>query len=128
MFFAVLFTLRIFRSEIFSTHFSRCVLKIVLCTLYKRFDSFVINLVLILNCCLFCTIFRYSEAAERYEMAWKYCYRNDPQIGFKLAYNYLKMKRYIEAIDVSHAVLEKNPNYPKIRKEILDKARNNFRA
>ena len=71
---------------------------------------------------------RYAEAAEKYELAWKYCYKNDPQIGYKLAVNYLKMKRYIEAIDVCHVVLEKNPNYPKIRKDILDKARNNFRA
>ena len=71
---------------------------------------------------------KFQEASDNYELAWNYCYQNDPAIGYKLAYNYLKAKKYIEAIDVCHAVLDKNPNYPKIRKEILEKARNNFRA
>jgi len=44
-------------------------------------------------------------------------------VGFKLAFNYLKAKRYVEAIDVCHKVLQKYPTYPKIRKDILDKAR-----
>ncbi|KAH0621443.1 hypothetical protein JD844_022770 [Phrynosoma platyrhinos] len=48
--------------------------------------------------------------------------------GFKLAFNYLKAKRYIDAINVCHKVLEAHPNYPKIRKEILDKARASLRT
>jgi tetratricopeptide repeat protein 21B len=31
--------------------------------------------------------------------------------------------RYVEAIDICHQVLDKFPDYPKIRKDILDKAR-----
>uniref|UniRef100_A0A8D0EDX2 Tetratricopeptide repeat protein 21B n=2 Tax=Salvator merianae TaxID=96440 RepID=A0A8D0EDX2_SALMN len=65
----------------------------------------------------------YKDAASNYEMAWKYGNQASPAIGFKLAFNYLKAKRYIDAISVCHKVLEAHPNYPKIRKDILDKAR-----
>ena len=48
--------------------------------------------------------------------------------GYKLAFNYLKAKWYVGAIDVCHQVLEKHPNYPKIKGEILDKARVSIRT
>ena len=51
-----------------------------------------------------------------------------PYIGYKLAFNYLKAKRHVDAIDVCHKVLQDNPTYPKIRKDILDKARQSLRA
>uniref|UniRef100_A0A8C3K4I9 Tetratricopeptide repeat protein 21B n=1 Tax=Calidris pygmaea TaxID=425635 RepID=A0A8C3K4I9_9CHAR len=70
----------------------------------------------------------YKDAAINYEMAWKYGNQANPTIGYKLAFNYLKGKRYVDAIDVCHKVLEAHPNYPKIRKEILDKARASLRA
>uniref|UniRef100_A0A8C6YVJ4 Tetratricopeptide repeat domain 21B n=1 Tax=Nothoprocta perdicaria TaxID=30464 RepID=A0A8C6YVJ4_NOTPE len=69
----------------------------------------------------------YRDAAINYEMAWKYGNQTNPTIGFKLAFNYLKGKRYVDAIDVCHKVLEAHPNYPKIRKEILEKARASLR-
>lgn len=47
--------------------------------------------------------------------------------GYRLAFNYLKAKRLVEAIDVCHAVLHQHPNYPKIRPDILDKARQGLR-
>uniref|UniRef100_A0A8B9G865 Tetratricopeptide repeat protein 21B n=1 Tax=Amazona collaria TaxID=241587 RepID=A0A8B9G865_9PSIT len=65
----------------------------------------------------------YKDAAMNYEMAWKYGNQMNPTVGYKLAFNYLKGKRYVDAIDICHKVLEAHPNYPKIRKEILDKAR-----
>ncbi|XP_069472384.1 tetratricopeptide repeat protein 21B [Ambystoma mexicanum] len=65
----------------------------------------------------------YKDAAQNYEMAWKYGNQTNPTVGYKLAFNYLKAKRYVDAIDVCHKVLEAHPNYPKIRKDILDKAR-----
>jgi tetratricopeptide repeat protein 21B len=34
----------------------------------------------------------------------------------------------VEAIDICHQVLEKFPNYPKIRKDILDKSRQKLRS
>ena len=48
-------------------------------------------------------------------------------VGYRLAFNYMKAKRFTDAIDVCHEVLEKNPAYPKIRKEILEKSRENIR-
>ncbi|KAM9306008.1 tetratricopeptide repeat protein 21B [Gastrophryne carolinensis] len=65
----------------------------------------------------------YRDAASNYEMAWKYGNQTNPTVGYKLAFNYLKAKRYVDAIDVCHKVLELHPNYPKIRKDILDKSR-----
>ncbi|XP_044280930.1 tetratricopeptide repeat protein 21A [Varanus komodoensis] len=64
----------------------------------------------------------YKDAATNYELAWKYSYQANPAVGFKLAFNYLKDKRYVEAIDVCHDVLKTCPDYPKIREEILEKA------
>ncbi|XP_045686795.1 tetratricopeptide repeat protein 21B [Phyllostomus hastatus] len=69
----------------------------------------------------------YTDAALNYEMAWKHGNRTNPAVGYKLAFNYLKAKRYVDAIDVCHQVLEAHPTYPKIRKDILDKARTSLR-
>lgn len=65
----------------------------------------------------------YADAALNYEMAWKHGNQANPAVGYKLAFNYLKAKRYVDAIDVCHQVLKAHPAYPKIRKDILDKAR-----
>lgn len=46
-----------------------------------------------------------------------------PQVGYKLAFNYLKAKRFVDAVDVCHKVIKAFPDYPKIRKDILEKAR-----
>ncbi|XP_053122295.1 tetratricopeptide repeat protein 21A isoform X2 [Hemicordylus capensis] len=69
----------------------------------------------------------YKDAAANYELAWKYSNHTNPAIGFKLAFNYLKDKRYVEAIDVCHDVLKACPDYPKIREEILEKAQTAIR-
>ena len=39
-----------------------------------------------------------------------------------------KSKRYVEAIDVCHKVLSQYPDYPKIRKDVLEKARQALRT
>ncbi|KAL4636202.1 tetratricopeptide repeat protein 21B [Arapaima gigas] len=70
----------------------------------------------------------YRDAAVNYEMAWKYGNQTNPTIGYKLAFNYLKAKRHVDAIDVCHKVLDAHPNYPRIRKDILDKARAALRS
>ncbi|KAM4859500.1 tetratricopeptide repeat protein 21B [Thomomys bottae] len=69
----------------------------------------------------------YSDAAFNYEMAWKHSNQTNPAVGYKLAFNYLKAKRYVDSIDICHQVLKAHPAYPKIRKEILDKARSSLR-
>uniref|UniRef100_A0A8D1WED7 Tetratricopeptide repeat domain 21A n=1 Tax=Sus scrofa TaxID=9823 RepID=A0A8D1WED7_PIG len=69
----------------------------------------------------------YKDAATNYELAWKYSHHANPAIGFKLAFNYLKDKRFVEAIEVCHSVLREHPSYPKIREEILKKAQGSLR-
>ncbi|CAF0765805.1 unnamed protein product [Brachionus calyciflorus] len=70
----------------------------------------------------------YKDASENYFKAWIYGNKNQPNVGYKLAFNYLKDKKYIEAIDISHYVIEKFPDFPKIRKDILEKARQSYRT
>ncbi|XP_034042968.1 tetratricopeptide repeat protein 21B [Thalassophryne amazonica] len=65
----------------------------------------------------------FHDAALNYELAWKFGNRTNPTTGYRLAFNYLKAKRHTDAIDVCHKVLEICPTYPKIKKDILDKAR-----
>ncbi|KAL3683406.1 hypothetical protein R1sor_001428 [Riccia sorocarpa] len=65
----------------------------------------------------------YGEAVVYFETAWK-CHRGgSPSVGYRLAFTFLKEKRYIEAITVCHKVLKKFPSFPRVKKEILDKAR-----
>ncbi|QDZ19093.1 tetratricopeptide repeat domain-containing protein [Chloropicon primus] len=70
----------------------------------------------------------YKDAADKYLRAWKLGSNSDPQLGFRLAFNYLKAKRHVEAIDVCHKILEQSPDFPKIRAEILEKAQASLRA
>ncbi|XP_076827471.1 tetratricopeptide repeat protein 21B [Brachyhypopomus gauderio] len=70
---------------------------------------------------------RYKDAAEQYELAWKYSYCTDPAIGYRLAFNYLKCKNYTQAIDICHQVLQKHPDYPQIQAEILNRAQLSLR-
>jgi tetratricopeptide repeat protein 21B len=65
----------------------------------------------------------FASAAEFYEKAWFSSNETNPRVGYKLAFNYLKAKRFVDAIDVCRLVLKADPKYPKIRREILDKAR-----
>ncbi|XP_026534687.1 tetratricopeptide repeat protein 21A [Notechis scutatus] len=69
----------------------------------------------------------YKDAAMNYELAWKYSNQANPAVGFKLAFNYLKDKKYVETIDVCHDVLKGYPDYPKIKEEILEKAQMAFK-
>ncbi|KAJ4456940.1 putative Tetratricopeptide repeat protein 21B [Paratrimastix pyriformis] len=70
----------------------------------------------------------YRDAAEHYETAWRLQNETSPSIGFKLAFNYLKAQRYIDAITVCHKVLAQYPQYPRMKKEILDRARQCIRV
>jgi len=70
----------------------------------------------------------FKDAATHYEKAWNFCDESSPSVGYRLAFNYLKAKRYVEAINVTQQVLTISENYPKIRKDILEKARSALRA
>eukprot|EP00056_Hartaetosiga_gracilis_P009825 m.142998 g.142998 ORF g.142998 m.142998 type:complete len:101 (-) comp13199_c1_seq1:2971-3273(-) len=69
----------------------------------------------------------YANAAEFYENAWLFASGSDQAVGYKLAFNYLKASRFVDAIDICHKVLAVNPKYPRIKKDILDKARASIR-
>ncbi|XP_054965661.1 tetratricopeptide repeat protein 21A isoform X14 [Pan paniscus] len=69
----------------------------------------------------------YKDAVTNYKLAWKYSHHANPAIGFKLAFNYLKDKKFVEAIEICNDVLREHPDYPKIREEILEKARRSLR-
>ncbi|KAJ8306896.1 hypothetical protein KUTeg_014980 [Tegillarca granosa] len=50
----------------------------------------------------------YKDAAMNYENAWKYGNKNNPVIGYKLAFNYLKARRFVDAIDICHHKVKTN--------------------
>uniref|UniRef100_A0A673NGC3 Tetratricopeptide repeat protein 21B-like n=1 Tax=Sinocyclocheilus rhinocerous TaxID=307959 RepID=A0A673NGC3_9TELE len=62
----------------------------------------------------------FRDAALNYEMAWKYSNQTNPTIGKIKLFILLHFFFFL----VSHSqVLDAHPNYPRIRKDILDKAR-----
>ncbi|XP_072268672.1 tetratricopeptide repeat protein 21A [Pyxicephalus adspersus] len=69
----------------------------------------------------------YKDAAVNYKLAWNYRSQSSPAVGFRLAFNYLKDKKYVDAIDICHKVLKDHPTYPKIKKEILEKAQSSLK-
>ncbi|KAI4489571.1 hypothetical protein M0802_011008 [Mischocyttarus mexicanus] len=70
----------------------------------------------------------YREASVRYAQAWKFGGKSKLSIGYKLAYCSLKGKSYADAIKACNDVLRQNPDYPRIRKDVLEKAINNLRT
>ncbi|VDO42345.1 unnamed protein product [Onchocerca flexuosa] len=70
---------------------------------------------------------KWDEAAANYEEAWRISKCRNPTVGYKLAYNYLKCRKPFECIEICHRVLELYPNYPRIKREIMDKARATIR-
>ena len=62
----------------------------------------------------------HAKAAECYEKAWSLGFQTSAPTGFKLAYCYMKAGLYIQSIDVCERVLERSPEYPRIREEILE--------
>jgi len=69
----------------------------------------------------------YVNAASHYESAWTYAHEASATVGYRLSFNYLKAKKYVEAIDVCHKVLKHFPDYPKIRTDVMEKAREALR-
>ena len=69
----------------------------------------------------------YKDAAEAYERAWSFTFQGSPSVGFELAFNYLKAKRFVEAIDVANEVMKRFPTYPRIKAEVLQVAMESLR-
>ena len=61
----------------------------------------------------------YVKAAECYEKAWTLNFQANAPVGFKLAYCYMKAGVYIQSIDVCETVLDRFPQYPRIKEKIL---------
>lgn len=70
----------------------------------------------------------YKSAAHNYNNAWTHGGKSDLAVGYKLAHAYLKLKKYPECIVVCRHILKVHPDYPKIKKEILEKAKTNLRT
>lgn len=70
----------------------------------------------------------YREASARYAQAWKYGGKFKLSIGYKLAYCCFKSKQFAEAIEACNEVLAISPDYPRIKKDILEKSINNLRT
>lgn len=56
----------------------------------------------------------YIDAAVHYEKAHNLSGEKSASVGFRLAFNYLKAKRYIDCINVCKSILTHFPDYPKI--------------
>jgi len=67
----------------------------------------------------------HADACRHYEKAWQL--NMSGSIGYRLAFNYLKAKRYVKAVDICRAVLKKYPDYPQIQTEVLARARASIR-
>jgi len=70
----------------------------------------------------------YVDAAEHYQKAFNMSNKKNAGVGFRLAFNYLKANRLVDAIDVGKEILKVYPNFPKVKTDILDKARIGIRV
>lgn len=70
----------------------------------------------------------YVDAANHYEKAWRMSNKKNGAVGFRLAFNYLKANRFVDAIDVSKDILKTYPDYPKVHSDIIMKARGMLKA
>ncbi|KAI8825186.1 uncharacterized protein EV422DRAFT_517791 [Fimicolochytrium jonesii] len=66
---------------------------------------------------------QFTDAARVYNDAWTLDGKINPALGYKLAFNLMKVKKFVEAVDVCHRVLGMYPEYPKMRGEVLGRAR-----
>lgn len=69
---------------------------------------------------------KFAEASQFYQSAWGIS--KTASTGFRLAYSYMKAKKYVQAISISKEILSMYPDYPRIKSEILDKCRSLIRA
>lgn len=70
----------------------------------------------------------FEASAEHYKAAWKMSNMRNAAVGFRLAYNYLKTRKYVRCIDICKEVLKNYPEYSTIKKDILEKAQKNIRS
>ncbi|CAO4369153.1 unnamed protein product [Caenorhabditis nigoni] len=71
---------------------------------------------------------KYVEASKIYEKAFNTTNQKSCSFGYKLAFTLLKTRRLFLCIETCQKVLDINPQYPKIQREIMDKARGMIRT
>lgn len=67
-------------------------------------------------------------AAEHYNAAWVMSNMRNAAVGFRLALNYLKTKRFVRCIDICKEVLRVYPEYASMKKDILEKAQKSVKS
>lgn len=70
----------------------------------------------------------YEDAANHYQIAWKMSSNRNASVGFRLAFNYLKTKKFVRCVDICKEVLKNYPEYGTIKKDILEKAQKMIRS
>jgi tetratricopeptide repeat protein 21B len=56
----------------------------------------------------------YVDAADHYEKAWKMSNGKNAGVGYRLGFNYIKAKRFVDAISIGKEVLKVYNNFPQI--------------
>eukprot|EP00474_Spongospora_subterranea_P004854 CRZ05312.1 hypothetical protein [Spongospora subterranea] len=70
----------------------------------------------------------FQDAAQYFENSWQ-CHREtSSSVGFKLAVSYQKANRHIDAIEVAHKILNKNPDCRQLKADVIDKCRSCLRV
>ncbi len=70
----------------------------------------------------------HSMAAQHYQTAFKISNFKNAGVGFRLAFNYLKAQRYTDTLDVGKQILNVIPDYPRLKDDLMLKARQQVRA
>lgn len=70
----------------------------------------------------------YVDAAEHYQAAFRMSNYKNASVGFRLAFNYLKAERFVDTVNVSKQILEVYPEFPKVKTDLINKARAGMRA
>lgn len=70
----------------------------------------------------------YVDAADHYEKAWRMSNMRNPAVGFRLAFNYMKAGRYVDAVNIGKEILKAFPKTEKVQEQIIDKSREQFRC
>jgi tetratricopeptide repeat protein 21B len=65
----------------------------------------------------------HEAAALHYQTAFKMSNNKNAGVGFRLAFNYLKAQRYTDTLDVGKQILKVIPDYPRLKDDLLLKAR-----
>lgn len=67
-------------------------------------------------------------AAQHYQVAFEMSNKKNPSVGYRLAFNYMKAHRFTDTIDIGRQILKLYPDFPQIKNDLMQKARQHIRA